>query len=98
MALIVSTSVRGKLSTKTPPVNEEEIIQAFANRIGDFLFDLREKNDSHPKTRWFIAETDWGRKLKVVFIPKDNNIIIRTAYDPNSEELRIYNKYGAPEQ
>lgn len=32
--------------------------------------------------------------LKIVFIRKDNDIIIKTAYDPNAEEIRIYKKFG----
>lgn len=37
----------------------------------------------------------YGRKLKIVFIPKDEDIVIRTAYDPNVVEMQIYSKFGA---
>lgn len=47
-----------------------------------------------PPTRWFISETDYGRKLKIVFMNTDQGVVIRTAYDPNPEEMRIYKKYG----
>ncbi|GAG92454.1 unnamed protein product, partial [marine sediment metagenome] len=43
---------------------------------------------------WFISETDKQRILKVVFIRTESQIIIKTAYDPNAEELRIYRKYA----
>lgn len=51
---------------------------------------------TNPLTRWFIAETDFGRKLKIAFMPTDEGIVIKTAYGPNTEELRIYNKIAQP--
>ncbi|MDC9580162.1 hypothetical protein PSI15_01000 [Xenorhabdus sp. PR6a] len=95
MKLLISSKIRQKLSDKTPPVNEEDILQCFSNRVGRFLEDTREDNRSNPPTKWFISETDYGMTLKVVFIfHPDKGIAIRTAYVPDSEELRIYNKYG----
>ena len=90
MALVISPRVREKLQQKTPPVTEPEIMQCFANRAGWYLVDVREEHKTEPPTRWFVAETDYSRKLKVVFIQKDGDIIIKTAYDPNVTELRIY--------
>jgi hypothetical protein len=44
---------------------------------------------------WFIAETDYGRKLKVVFMQKpDGCVLIKTAYEANKKELRIYAKFA----
>ena len=94
MKLIISSAVRNKLANKVPPVSEDDIIQCFANREGRYLIDKRESNLTNPLTRWFIAETDFGRKLKVVFIPTREGIVIKSTYDPNTEELRIYAKYG----
>jgi hypothetical protein len=54
--------------------------------------DTREQHQSDPPTRWFISETDYGRKLKIVFINTDLGIVIRTAYDPNSEETAYIQK------
>lgn len=72
---------------------EAEIIEAFSNMTGGTLIDTREEHQSDPPTEWFIAETNRGIKLKVCFICKDGNIHIRTAYKPNPEEIRIYEKY-----
>jgi len=87
--------VLDKLAGKIPPVTEDEIHQCFANREGRFLLDQREEHQSEPATRWFIAETNFGRKLKIAFIPRLPKVVIRTAYDANVDELRIYAKYGA---
>ncbi len=94
MKLQISQGVRAKLSGKEPPVSEEDIIQCFANRVGKNLQDKRAKNLTDPLTEWFIAETDYGRKLKVCYIPFPDKFVIRTAYDPDREEIRIYRKYG----
>ena len=94
MGLVLSPHVREKLAQKTPPVTETEIVQCFANRSGAFLIDDRENNKTNPPTQWFIAETDYGRKLKIVFILKDSDVIIKTAYDPNSIEETIYGRFS----
>lgn len=92
--LQISASVQAKLAAKVPPVKRDEILQCFANREGKFLLDTREEHESDPPTRWFIAETNFGRKLKIAFIARGTVVTIRTAYDPNADELRIYSKYG----
>ena len=94
MALRISRKVRLKLAEKNPPVTEGEIEECFANRNGEFLEDTREDHKTEPPTFWFIAETDYGRGLKVAFISRDDETTIRTAYDPNEDEIRIYKKYG----
>lgn len=43
---------------------------------------------------WLIAETDYGRRLKIVFIQKDLALIIKTAYDPNPTESKIHDNFG----
>ena len=96
MNLIISTAVRVKLANKIPPVTENEITQCFANRTHNFLLDTRAQHLTNPITRWFIAETDFGRKLKVVFMPKKEGIEIKSAFDPIAEELRIYAKKSLP--
>lgn len=64
MELMISQKIRLKLSEKKPPVTEDEIIQCFSNRDGHFLEDSREDHQSDPPTRWFIAETDYGKNSK----------------------------------
>ena len=93
MAIVMSDPIREKLLNKHC-VSEEEVVQCFANRAGSYLRDTREQHQSDPPTLWFIGETDRGRKLKVIFVPRDGNNYIRSAYEPNSSEFRIYEKFG----
>lgn len=93
MALVVSKKIAEKLASKHC-VTEEEVAQCFANKIGVNLLDPREDHASDPPTLWFIAETDYGRKLKIIFIHKDGDNHLRSAFEPDDNELRIYDKYG----
>lgn len=98
MKLLISPKIARKLAGKVPPVTEGEIIQCFSNRQGKFLEDTREDHQSNPPTQWFIAETDYGVCLKVVFVYyPGKGVAIRTAYSPNEAEIRIYEKYGQSE-
>lgn len=95
MPLIISKRVREKLANKQPPVTEAEIVQCFANREGRFLLDTREEHKTNPPTKWFIAETNYGRLLKVVFVRNiDGSIEIKSAFDPNDTEKRIYRNHA----
>ena len=91
MAIKISEKIREKLMHKHS-VKDDEIQQCFANRTGGYLVDIREKHASNPKTQWFISETNCGRKLKIAFIQENGDVYIRTAFEPNETELRIYNK------
>lgn len=95
MNLIISSAIRQKLLKKQPPVTEDDVMQCFSNRDGRFLEDDREEHRTDPPTKWFISETDYGVKLKVIFIfRQEKGVFIRSAYSPNSDEIRIYEKYG----
>lgn len=75
-------------------VDRREIEQCFDNRDGGFLVDDREDHRTDPQTLWFIAPTNFNRLLKVVFISIDGKIHIKTAYEANETEIRIYERHG----
>lgn len=93
MTLKYSSAVKQKLAEKHG-VSLEEVQQCFANREGGLLEDTREDHKTDPPSQWFIAETDYGRRLKVVFILKNGGILLKTAYGPNQKEDAIYRKYA----
>ncbi len=93
MVIVLSNNILEKLASKHG-VKKDDVEQCFANRTGKYLADTREEHLSTPPTYWFIAETNFGRLLKVAFIAKDGDIFIRTSYPPNEEEIRIYKKYA----
>ncbi|MDP1697744.1 MAG: DUF4258 domain-containing protein [Xanthomonadaceae bacterium] len=85
--------IAGKLAEKHH-VTIREIEECFANRCGAELTDSREQHASDPPTRWFIAATNHCRLLKIVYVLRDSNVHIRTAYEPNEVELAIYRRHG----
>lgn len=95
LSIILSSQILAKLKTKHNISDPENAIrEAFCNMEGETLIDTREDHQSDPPTEWFISETNYGVKLKICFIEKDGKFYIRTAYTPNAEEIRIYEKYG----
>lgn len=96
LGLLISDKIREKLSNKTPPVTEEEILQCFANQDRSFLVDTREEHKTNPLTKWFVAETDYGRKLKIMFVHDARGIHIKSAYGADQIIVDLYNKYSRP--
>lgn len=93
MALVISPKICAKLSTKHN-VTPEEVEQCFANRNGNIIQDSREEHSSEAPTLWFIAETHYGRKLKIVFIHEHGNNYLRTAFDPSQATINNYLQHG----
>ena len=93
LRLVITDGVMEKLTEKHK-VSRTEVVQCFANKIGRLLEDTREENRTDPPTRWFIAETDAGRELKVVYVRENDVVFLKSAFEPNEEEKRIYNKFA----
>ncbi len=93
MPIVISDAIFKKV-TESHKVSLREIEQCFDNKEGGLLKDTREKNQTTPPTLWFLALTNKSRLLKVVFVQVDDDIIIKTAYDANEDEIRIYRKYA----
>jgi hypothetical protein len=98
LRLVITERVMEKLVEKHK-VSRAEVVQCFAmqcfaNKLGRLLEDDREDHRTTPPTRWFIAETDAGRELKIVFVREDDVVFLKSAYEPDAEEKRIYNKYA----
>lgn len=92
--LYLSPSVREKLKKRN--ITEAQLYQCFANREGHYLVDDREEHRTVPQTKWFVASTDYGIRLKICFVYDAATTIvdIKTAYLATDEVARIYTKYG----
>ena len=91
--LVISPDVEQKLIRKHG-VEIAEVRHCFYNRNGKLLLDNRALHKTNPPTLWFIAMTNKDRLLKIVYIQHGAAIHLRTAYEPNAEELAIYRRYG----
>ena len=92
--LVVSQRVSLKLLRKHN-VSIGEVEECFANRTMSTLIDNRPWNKTEPPTQptqWFIAPTDSGRRLLVAFMfyRDKSRIQLKTAYEPNMAEERLY--------
>lgn len=93
MKIVFSKIIKNKLDDKHK-VKESEVSECFANFNGVLLQDSREEHKTNPATQWFIGETDHGRILKICFVLDNGSVYIKTAYEPNSREISIYNKHN----
>jgi hypothetical protein len=76
-------------------VSANEVWECFLNRSKGLLEDTRLEHLTEAPTLWFIAETNKKRLLKVVFMELDNEFYeIKTTYEPNQNEVNIYEKYA----
>ncbi len=87
--MYISQKTQDKLLEKHQ-VTRREVEQCFENRIGSLLIDEREEHLTDPPTQWFLSETNAGRLLKVVFVLKNGQVHLKTAYEPNDTEKQIY--------
>ena len=96
LIFVFSKNILSKLETKHGQITQEDVKECFDNNDDRVLEDTREKNKTLPPTQWFISENNNGRRIKVCFIYRENvnKIYIKTAYEPNNEEIRIFNKYA----
>lgn len=93
--LVISPAIERKLTLKHG-INRQDIEQCFINRIRSYLFDDRLNHQTEPPTEWFISENDRGLLIKVVFVFDNGMIYLKSAFPPNSTEIRIYNTISVP--
>lgn len=91
--LKISDSVLAKLKAKHN-VTRSEVEQCFANRKGRLLVDNRVLHKTTPPTLWFVAQTNKGRSLKILYIQRGQDVDLRSAFPPNEDENRIYSLKG----
>ncbi|WP_206737671.1 hypothetical protein, partial [Klebsiella pneumoniae] len=91
--IVISKEIEEKLTTKHK-VTKKEVHESLANLNGNMLIDNREQHKTNPPTNWFIAETNQRRELKVCFMTIDGDIHIKTAFETNEIERKIYATHG----
>ena len=87
--IVIAPDIREKLEAKHH-VKEGEVHECFFNVTGPYLVDTEEEHQTDPPTEWFLAYTDRGRLLKVIFVFRDGNIFLKSAFDANEKSQSIY--------
>lgn len=90
--IVISAKTLEKLRTKHQ-VDRREVEQCFENIAGPLLIDDREDHKSDPPTLWFISRTNSDRLLKVAYIQNGAIITLKSCFEPNEIEMRIYSKH-----
>ncbi|WP_353433194.1 ADP-ribosyl-(dinitrogen reductase) hydrolase [Polynucleobacter sp. MWH-UH23A] len=93
--LVISPAIQRKLEQKHG-ISRSDVEQCFFNRTRSYLEDKGLEHITEPPTEWFIAENDRGALIKIVFVFDKNLIYLKTAFPPNSTEIRIYNTISIP--
>ena len=93
--LIISPAIQVKLELKHG-ISRGDVEQCFINRQRSYLLDDRLGHLTEPSTEWFISENDRGILIKVVFVFNNGMIYLKSAFPPNSTEIRIYNTISIP--
>ncbi|NOZ37144.1 MAG: ADP-ribosyl-(dinitrogen reductase) hydrolase [Gammaproteobacteria bacterium] len=91
MGISISKKTRDKLLSKHK-VTEKEVAECFHNRDRVALRDTREDHQTNPPTWWLISETNHCRALKLIFMVKDGNAVLKSAFEPNQQEADMYDK------
>ena len=91
--LSITTGVFEKLKGRHF-IDRSEVEQCFLSRTGKDLIDHRARNRTNPPTYWFLSKTNKGRFLKIVYIQIVQEVILKSAFEPNEEEIEIYRRFG----
>jgi uncharacterized DUF497 family protein len=94
--LLISRAIERKLALKHG-ISREDVEQCFNNRVRTYLMDNRLEHHTEPPTEWFISENDKGVLIKIVFVFDNGAIYLKSAFLPNSTEIRIYNTISEPD-
>ena len=88
--LIIPQDIRDKLLRDDHNVKEDEVRECFLNHDGFYLEDDNEDHVTDSVSEWFVGETDRGRLLKFIFVFRDGNLYLKSAYPANDKTQRIY--------
>mgnify|MGYP001615981562 CR=1 FL=1 len=91
--IVISQRIDQKLDAKHT-VTIEEVDQCFDNKCGVNLIDDREDNRTNPPSLWFIAETNKGRLLKIIYVYRDGKYFLKSAFEPGDADIHTYDSEG----
>jgi hypothetical protein len=76
-------------------ISVAEVVECFRNHKGINAYDHRGRHASPDgSTRWFVGSTDEGRRLKIVYVSRNEEVFVKTAY-PASRSVEA--RYAASE-
>ncbi len=95
--LFISTSVAAKIAAADHGhVTREEVSECFENWDGRLCYEQRREHmDSQGNpTPWFVAKSNEGRELKIMYFIRSGKIHLKSAYPATSVVKGIFDRYG----
>lgn len=96
MALIIPPGIAAKIAADDHGnVTEKEVYECFANHCGGYCYDTRPQHldgNGNPSP-WFVAATNHGRLLKVMFVREGADIYLKSAYPATAHVQQIFTKF-----
>ena len=97
MALMISSAIEAKIGgADHGSVTRKEVEECFANHDGRYCFEQRQEHlddDGNP-TPWFVGETNHLRRLKIMFVLRDGDIYLKSAYPATDRVAEIYARHA----
>jgi hypothetical protein len=89
----INDSIVKKLNDKHN-VTTSEVRECFDNVTNGFLIDSREEHITDPPSHFFIAKTNKGRRLKIIFMYFEfkKKFIIKSAFEADQKAIGFYEK------
>lgn len=90
MALVIAPQIEDKIGADDHGnVTAKEVQECFQNHCGGYCDEQRpeHQNSDGLPSLWFVAETNKRRVLKIMFVRRDGNIHLKSAY-PATDRVR----------
>jgi hypothetical protein len=97
MALIIPPRVAAKIAAPDHGcITEKEVADCFANHCGGYCYDKRPQHlDSNGNpTPWFVAPTNQGRILKIMFVRDSSDIYLASAYPATDAVQQMFKRHA----
>lgn len=97
MAIIISGEIEKKIGADDHGnITVKEVHECFENHCGRYAYEQhpQHKNDLGQATPWFVADTNHGRTLKIMFVRRGGDVFLKSAYPATDKVQRIYARFA----
>jgi hypothetical protein len=94
---IISAEIEEKISRDDHGnISVKEVNECFSNHNGRYCTEHRAEHlpESGAPSLWFVAATNHGRELKVMFVFEDGKIFLKSAYPATTKVKEIFARHA----
>lgn len=95
-ALVIHDAILSKIAKQDHGgLTRADIEDCFRNRCGRKCLDTRPQHATPPHdTYWFVSSDKNGRRIKIVFLMIDGQIILKSAFPATPVVESVFQKFG----